>query len=88
VAIARALVNDPAILLADEPTGNLDSATSAEILALFDELHRQGNTVILVTHETEIAAHAGRKIVLRDGRVVADEPIARAPADPLPGARP
>jgi putative ABC transport system ATP-binding protein len=73
VAIARALVNEPSILLADEPTGNLDSATSEEIMRLFDELHRQGNTVILVTHEAEIAAHARRRIVLRDGRVVTDE---------------
>ncbi len=73
VAIARALVNDPSILLADEPTGNLDSATSEEIMRLFDELHQQGNTVILVTHEQEIAAHAERKILLRDGKVVADE---------------
>jgi putative ABC transport system ATP-binding protein len=73
VAIARALVNEPSILLADEPTGNLDSATSEEIMRLFDELHHQGNTVILVTHEAEIAAHAKRRIVLRDGRVVTDE---------------
>jgi putative ABC transport system ATP-binding protein len=73
VAIARALVNQPSILLADEPTGNLDSATSEEIMRLFDELHAQGNTVILVTHEAEIAAHANRRIVLRDGRVVTDE---------------
>ena len=73
VAIARALVNEPSILLADEPTGNLDSTTSEEIMRLFDELHRQGNTVILVTHEAEIAAHAKRRIVLRDGRVVTDE---------------
>ncbi len=72
VAIARALVNDPSILLADEPTGNLDTATSTEIMQLFDELHRQGNTVILVTHEAEIAAHAERKIVLRDGKVLSD----------------
>ncbi len=69
VAIARALVNDPSILLADEPTGNLDTATSTDIMNLFDELHRQGNTVILVTHEPDIAAHADRKIVLRDGKV-------------------
>jgi putative ABC transport system ATP-binding protein len=73
VAIARALVNRPSILLADEPTGNLDSATSAEIMDLFDALHRQGNTVILVTHEADIAAHTKRRVLLRDGRVVADE---------------
>ena len=73
VAIARALVNRPSILLADEPTGNLDSATSAEIMDLFDALHRQGNTVILVTHEADIAAHTKRRVLLKDGRVVADE---------------
>ncbi|HZI63581.1 MAG TPA: ABC transporter ATP-binding protein [Thermoanaerobaculia bacterium] len=73
VAIARALVNDPSILLADEPTGNLDSVTSGEIMGLFDELHGAGNTVILVTHEQEIAAHARRKVQLRDGRVLSDE---------------
>ena len=72
VAIARALVNNPSILLADEPTGNLDTTTSTEIMQLFDELHRQGNTVILVTHEADIAAHADRKIVLRDGKVLTD----------------
>jgi putative ABC transport system ATP-binding protein len=72
VAIARALVNDPSILLADEPTGNLDTATSTDIMNLFDELHSQGNTVILVTHEADIAAHADRKIVLRDGKVLTD----------------
>ena len=77
VAIARALVNGPSILLADEPTGNLDSATSAEILRLFDELHAQGNTVILVTHEPDIAGHADRRILLRDGKVVSDERRAR-----------
>ncbi len=75
VAIARALVNEPSILLADEPTGNLDSATSAEIMRLFDELHQQGNTVILVTHEAEIAAHARRRVLLRDGTVVVDEVV-------------
>lgn len=81
VAIARALVNDPSILLADEPTGNLDTATSTDIMNLFDELHRQGNTVILVTHEPDIADHADRKIVLRDGKVQTDvrtEAAARA----------
>ena len=77
VAIARALVNNPSILLADEPTGNLDSATSVEIMGLFDDLHRGGNTVILVTHEPEIAQHAARQVQLRDGRVVADHPTER-----------
>jgi putative ABC transport system ATP-binding protein len=72
VAVARALVNDPSLLLADEPTGNLDSVTSEEIIELFDELHEAGNTVILVTHEQDIAAHTGRRITLRDGRVVND----------------
>ena len=75
VAIARALVNEPSILLADEPTGNLDSATSEDIMKLFAALHGQGNTVILVTHEQDIAAHAERRIQLRDGRVVADERV-------------
>jgi putative ABC transport system ATP-binding protein len=78
VAIARALVNDPSILLADEPTGNLDSATSEEIMALFDELHQGGNTVVLVTHEPDIAEHAWRKVMLKDGKVVSDQPTARA----------
>jgi putative ABC transport system ATP-binding protein len=72
VAIARALVNDPSILLADEPTGNLDSATSAEIMDVFADLHRQGQTVIMVTHEADIAAHAHRVVTLRDGRVHSD----------------
>jgi putative ABC transport system ATP-binding protein len=78
VAIARALVNQPSILLADEPTGNLDSATSLDIMALFDELHAGGNTVVLVTHEPEIAEHAWRKVMLRDGRVISDQPTGRA----------
>lgn len=72
VAIARALVNNPSIILADEPTGNLDSATSVEIMALFETLHDQGQTIILVTHEPDIAAHAKRQIVLRDGKVASD----------------
>ena len=73
VAIARALVNDPSILLADEPTGNLDSGTSREIMELFDALHGTGNTVVLVTHEDDIAAHANRVITLMDGKVLSDE---------------
>jgi putative ABC transport system ATP-binding protein len=75
VAIARALVNNPSILLADEPTGNLDSKTGEEIMQLFDQLHAQGNTIILVTHEHDIAAHAHRIIHIRDGVVGADERI-------------
>ena len=73
VAIARALVNEPSILLADEPTGNLDSATSTEIMNVFEELARQGQTVIMVTHEADIAAHARRVVVLRDGVVASDD---------------
>ncbi|MBF8305335.1 MAG: Macrolide transporter ATP-binding protein [Acidobacteria bacterium] len=73
VAIARALVNDPSIILADEPTGNLDSATGAEILKLFARLHQQGNTVVVVTHEPDVAAHAFRILHIRDGQVVKDE---------------
>jgi putative ABC transport system ATP-binding protein len=73
VAIARALVNEPSILLADEPTGNLDSTTSTEIMGVFAELHRQGQTVVMVTHEQDIAAHAERVITLRDGLVATDQ---------------
>jgi putative ABC transport system ATP-binding protein len=73
VAIARALVNTPSILLADEPTGNLDSGTGEEIMGLFSRLHQQGNTIILVTHEPDIAAHAHRVIRLRDGKIERDE---------------
>ncbi len=75
VAIARALVNDPSILLADEPTGNLDSATGNEIMALFDRLHAQGNTIILVTHEHDIAMFARRIVHVRDGKVEKDEKV-------------
>jgi putative ABC transport system ATP-binding protein len=78
VAIARALVNRPSLLLADEPTGNLDSATSAEIMRVFGALHAQGQTIIMVTHEADIAAHAERTVVLRDGRVASDLARARA----------
>jgi len=73
VAIARALVNEPSILLADEPTGNLDSTTSAEIMQVFGDLHRQGQTIVMVTHEHEIAARAARIVTLRDGVVAADQ---------------
>ena len=72
VAIARALVNNPSILLADEPTGNLDSKTGVEIMALFERLHAAGNTIILVTHEPDVAAHAHRSILIRDGQVEND----------------
>jgi putative ABC transport system ATP-binding protein len=75
VAIARALVNNPSILLADEPTGNLDTATGNEIMAVFERLHQQGNTIVLVTHEPDIAMHAHRIVQLRDGKVEKDEKI-------------
>jgi putative ABC transport system ATP-binding protein len=74
VAIARALVNTPSMVLADEPTGNLDSATSVEIMRLFDEIHAQGNTLVVVTHEEDIARHAKRIVRLRDGLIESDEP--------------
>jgi putative ABC transport system ATP-binding protein len=88
VAIARALVNQPSILLADEPTGNLDSKTSSEIMVVFDHLWEEGNTIILVTHEADIAAHAHRQIHLLDGKVERDERVvaaAPAAASSLPG---
>jgi putative ABC transport system ATP-binding protein len=75
VAIARALVNNPSIILADEPTGNLDSQTGIEIMKLFDKLHSEGNTIILVTHERDIAEFAHRVISIRDGRIASDERI-------------
>jgi len=74
VAIARALICDPSILLADEPTGNLDTKTGAEILALFDAIHREGPTIIMVTHEAQVAAHARRIVRLKDGRIDSDLP--------------
>jgi len=80
VAIARALVNEPSLILADEPTGNLDSKTSAEIMRALDEIHAIGNTVVLVTHEEDIAAHAWRMVRLHDGRVAVDEVRRRNPA--------
>jgi putative ABC transport system ATP-binding protein len=75
VAIARALVNDPSILLADEPTGALDTATGVEIMGLFERLHREGNTIVLVTHEHDIALHAHRIVFIRDGKVAKDEKV-------------
>ena len=79
VAIARALVTRPSIILADEPTGNLDSKTGVEIMTLFDQLYEQGNTIILVTHEEEIAQHARRIVRLRDGLIESDEAVRIAP---------
>lgn len=87
VAVARALVGEPSLLLADEPTGNLDSRTSREIMALFDELHDQGQTVLVVTHEPDIAAHCRRTVRIGDGRVVSDTPNTGAHGIPgTPGA--
>ena len=81
VAVARALVNEPSLLLADEPTGNLDSRTGEEIMGLFDHLHAEGNTVILVTHEQHVAGHARRAIAILDGLVAADERTGGQPAE-------
>ncbi|MGE3936047.1 MAG: ABC transporter ATP-binding protein [Rhodospirillaceae bacterium] len=86
VAIARALVNDPALLLADEPTGALDTHTGEEIMALFDDLNRLGITVVIVTHELEVAQRARRILRFRDGALVGDEAVAREPAGALEGA--
>ena len=91
VAIARALVNEPATILADEPTGNLDSRTSLEVMALFQELNASGITIVLVTHEAEISAYAGRVVELRDGLVLRDEAVAEprsAALDLSPAATP
>jgi putative ABC transport system ATP-binding protein len=85
VAIARALVAKPAILLADEPTGNLDSTTSEEIMALFGQLHAEGQTIILVTHEPDIARHARRIIRMRDGKVFSDLPVEQDPVSNVAG---
>jgi putative ABC transport system ATP-binding protein len=77
VAVARALVNNPSIILADEPTGNLDSKTGIEIMSLFDQLHARGNTIVLVTHEADIAQYAHRVVHIRDGQIFSDEPSSR-----------
>jgi putative ABC transport system ATP-binding protein len=77
VAIARSLVNDPAILLADEPTGNLDSRTSVEVMAIFQELNEEGKTVVLITHEQDISEHAKRVVMFRDGKVLSDVPVTK-----------
>ena len=86
VAIARALVTRPSIILADEPTGNLDSRTSHEIMGLFARLHEQGQTIIMVTHEPDIAAHAERVITLHDGQIASDQPQTPAVLGALPAA--
>jgi putative ABC transport system ATP-binding protein len=77
VAIARSLVNDPAILLADEPTGNLDSKTSVEVMAIFQELNDEGKTVVVITHESDISEHAKRVVMFRDGRILSDVPVTK-----------
>jgi putative ABC transport system ATP-binding protein len=87
VAIARALITRPALLLADEPTGNLDSKSSVEIMRLFEDLHRQGITVVLVTHEPDIAAHAARVLIVHDGQIASDG-SARLPAAASPAPTP
>jgi putative ABC transport system ATP-binding protein len=84
VAIARALVSQPRVILADEPTGNLDSRTSVEVMALFQELRHEGITLVLVTHEPDIASHAGRVVVVRDGRIISDKRQQPVPAEVPP----
>ena len=86
VAVARALVTRPSIILADEPTGNLDTKTGEEIMALFEELHHQGNTIILVTHEADIAEHAHRVVRLRDGKIETDELVQKRKIQTAAGA--
>src|ERR1035441_7900599 len=86
VAIARALVNHPSIILADEPTGNLDSKTGDEIMALFDHLHEQGNTIVVVTHEPDIAEFAHRIVTIRDGAICSDRPSSRHAGAARPGS--
>ena len=78
VAIARALVNNPSLILADEPTGNLDSKTGTELMILFDDLNKRGNTIVLVTHEEDIARHARRVVKLMDGKIVYDHPVTKS----------
>ena len=87
VAIARALVNHPSIILADEPTGNLDSKTGDEIMALFDQLYDQGNTIVVVTHEPDIAEFAHRIVTIRDGSIYSDHPSSRASGAPRPATK-
>jgi len=88
IAIARALANDPILLLADEPTGMLDSGTAAEVMALFQDLNRQGITIVLVTHEPDVARYARRAVFFRDGRVVDDRPVDDHHSEHAPAARP